>query len=171
MESGLSFRLQDGKIHLLEEEIESWRNDHTTAMAAWDLEDLVGESLSLWVSLQGLWGRLRKLATKNRIREFQQPGESLLKLFERQIRLLQKMEKLGSVYSQQGYAIDGLQGLPVAIMEAEVLRDHIRQTWPWDDSPILPLNREMAERSRKSIDKAVPVEEILSKLGSQPGSH
>jgi hypothetical protein len=52
----LLFHLQDGKIRVLEDTLESWKQNHDQAMLALDIEDMVGECLSCWEDLRRMGG-------------------------------------------------------------------------------------------------------------------
>src|SRR5438093_13276742 len=83
----LLFRLQDGKIRVLEEAVESWKRDHEDAMRALDVEDLIAGCLSCWEDIRRSWVRTRRLATLNRLWDLQQVGTTVLDLIRRSIRL------------------------------------------------------------------------------------
>jgi hypothetical protein len=147
----LLFRLQDGKIRVLEETVESWKREREGAVLALDAEDVVAESLACWEDVRRSWVRTRRLATLNRLWDLQEIGQTVLSLLDRCIHVLEKVaESAEKVARDTGHAIDGREDLSEAIQEAGDLRDRVAKTWPWDERPVLPLDRKMAEASRSA---------------------
>ncbi len=171
MSRTLLFRLQSGKIRVLEEMVESWKPDHEGAMLALDLEDLVVECLSAWEDIRRAWARTRRQASINRVWNLQEVGTGMLELLDRALRLLAEVAGLAErVARDTGHTIEGSEGLPEAIREARELREHVHATWPWDDRPILKLDRRMIEESRaaRARGESLPVADILAQLQANP---
>lgn len=163
----LLFRLQDGKIRVLEEVIESWKREHDDAMRAQDVEDLIAECLSCWEDIRRSWVRTRRLATLNRLWDLQEAGTTVVDIISRAIRLLGNVGSLAeTIASDTGHAIEGRDNVPEALREASELREHVNKTWPWDNRPILKLDRKMAEESRakRARGESQNVTDILAGL-------
>jgi hypothetical protein len=151
MSRTLLFRLQDGKIRVLEETVESWKRNHEDALLALDVDDLIAECLSCWEDIRRSWVRTRRSAALNRLGDLQEVGTSVLDVLDRAIRLLVDVTALAKKVAQDtGHAVEGWEDLPEAIREARDLREHVNKTWPWDDRPVLKLDRKMAEESRSA---------------------
>jgi hypothetical protein len=149
MAQTLLVRSQDGKIRALEETLESWEGADESALVALNVEDLIAECLSGWEAVRRAWGRTRRLATQNRLPDLQEAGKSMRDLVERWIRLLREVDRVaGKLGRDTGDAIEGRDLLPEAAREARGLLDYLQKTWPWADSPALPLDRKMVEESR-----------------------
>src|SRR3954454_23718390 len=85
MTRALLFRLQDGKMRVLEETVESWKRDHEDARFAHDVEDLIAGCLSCWEDIRRAWVRTRRLVTLNRLWDLQEVGTTVLDLLGRSI--------------------------------------------------------------------------------------
>jgi len=164
----LLFHLQDGKMRFLEAAVESWKQDHEEAMRALDAEDLVAEGLSSWEDVRRLWNRTRSLASRNALEDIQESGAALLDLLNRSVRLLGNLAELADlVTSSTGHTIEGREKLPEAIRGATGLRDHVANTWPWDDRPAAIPSLEMIEAARarrERGERGIAVTEILAGL-------
>jgi hypothetical protein len=149
MSRALLFRLQDGRIRVLEEAVEFWKRDHEEAVLALDVEDLTAGCLSCWEDIRRSWVRTRRLATLNLLEDIDEVGVTVLDLLDRFIRLVGDVAALVErVAGDTGHAIEGRENLSEAVREAGDLREHVNKTWPWDKRPVLPLDRRMAEESR-----------------------
>jgi len=160
-------------MRVLEEEVESWKQDHDEAMRVLDAEDLIAESLSRWKDARRLWERARMLASRNELEDIEETGKALLDMLNRAISLFGTIaERAELVARHTGHAVEGQEKIPEALRDATGLRDHLVKTWPWDDRPVLPLNRQMIEESRASRERgeSLDVADILSILrqGSYP---
>jgi hypothetical protein len=167
MRRTLLFHLQDGKIRVLEEAVASWKRNHEDAMLALDTEDLVAGCLACWEDIRRSWVRTRKLATANRLWDLHEVGTTVLNLISRAISLLEDIAGLAEkVASDTGHALEGRENLSEALREAGDLREHVKKTWPWDDRPILTLDRKMAEESRvaRARGESQDVTAILASL-------
>jgi hypothetical protein len=166
----LLFRLQDGKIRVLEETVESWKRDREGALLALDAEDLVAEGLACWEDVRRSWMRTRRLATLNRLWDLQEVGKTMLGLLDRCIHVLGNVAgSAEKVAHDTGHAIEGRENLAEAMREAADLRDRVAKTWPWDERPVLPLDRKMAEASRaaQARGEARDVADILAGLRAE----
>jgi len=167
MSQTLLFRLQDGKMRVLEEVVGSWKRNHEDALRALDVEDLITGCLSCWEEIRHAWVRTRRLATLNRLEDLQEVGTTMLDLLSRCIRLLGDIASLAEIVARDmGYALEGRENLPEVIREAENLREHVNKTWPWDHRPVLSLDRTMAEQSRsaRARGESQDVADILAGL-------
>ncbi len=146
------FRLQSGRVRVLEETVEAWQLAHAEAMRARAMEDLVSESLTFPDGLRAVWTRILEDVREDRIREFQITGQAILHLFDRAINLLTVLKQSAQkVASDTGHTVEGLDKLDAAASDLQQLRDHIKASWPWDDRPWPPLDRAMVEGSRADI--------------------
>ncbi len=163
----LLFRLQDSKIRILEEAVESWKRDHEDALFVQDVEELIAGCLSCWEDIRRSWVRTRRLALGNWLWDLQDAGTTVLDLLGRCIRLLEDVAGLAEkVAGDLGRAIEGQENLPEAIREASDLREHVNKTWPWNNRPVLPLDRKMADQSRaaRARGESQDVADILASL-------
>jgi len=147
----LLFRLQEGKIRVLEEAVESWKRDHEDAVLALDVEELIVGCLSTWEDIRRAWLRTRRLAILNRLSDLEEAGTTMLDLLDRCLHRLVEVANLAEgAVRDTGHAIDGREDLSEATREIRELRVHVSKTWPWQRRPVLPLNGTMAEESRST---------------------
>ncbi len=113
------------------------------------------------------WMRTRRLATLNRLWDLQEVGKTMLGLLDRCIHVLGNVAASAEKAAHDtGHAIEGREDLSEAMREAADLRDRVAKTWPWDERPVLPLDRTMAEASRvaQARGESRDVAEILAGL-------
>jgi hypothetical protein len=161
------FRLQDGRIRVLEQAVEYWKRDHEDAGLAMDVEDLIAGCLSCWEDIRRSWVRTRRLATLNQLDDIEEAGTTVIELLDRFLRLLGEVGALGEkAAADTADAIQGRENLTEAMREAGELREHVNKTWPWDDRPVLALDRNMVKASRdaRARGEAQDVAAILAAL-------
>jgi predicted transposase YbfD/YdcC len=167
MSRTLHLRLQDGKIRVLEETVESWKRDHEGALLGQEVEDMISGCLSCWEDIRRSWARTQRLAVLNRLGDLQEAGTTILDLLQRSIHLLEDVAVLAEkVVGNTEQLIEGQEDLHASLREASTLREHIRNTWPWDNRPVLTLDRKMVEESRaaRTRGESQDVADILAGL-------
>src|SRR5205807_964317 len=97
----------------------------------------------------------------------QEADKTILDLLDRFLRLLEIVAELAEEGGRQtGRVLEGRENLPGAIREVGALRDHVGETWPWDERPVLLLDRKMAEESRaaRARGESQDVAALLARL-------
>lgn len=135
---GINIPLQTrrAKAQALREAAESWKAEHDEAMAAYALQDLVGQCLDAPADLRAVWDSMMAAAEAEVVDDYEAAGTSLFAVCDHILGAIEQIHELASGFAARtGHTIAGLDRLAQVIVEAKGLRDAYRRTWPREGDP------------------------------------
>jgi len=167
MRMPLRFRLQEKRVHALEETYESWRAEHLEAMEVRDTEELIAECLTLVQAMADLWHVTWQDLTSRPCEDLDAVGRTLRDHFDSGYRVVRKvLDFVDDFAATTQHTIEGRDALQRASRSLAQLRDRVMAGWPWSNRPVPPINWDMVEKGREARERGeyASTEEILARL-------
>src|SRR5262245_13986507 len=160
MIDNLLVRVRRREAEALLEDVEAWKAEHTAAMQASSIVDLIDLCLALPENAENMVRSARNWLLEGRQAGFQAVGEAAVRTIEVWRDVSRLVCDLARSVESRGYIVDGIPELEQAIIDLERLRvlvfDHWRQT---------PTDQEVSE-ARAAFDRGecLPPDEAFAEI-------
>jgi len=118
------------RSYLVEEFVETWQIEHSEAMLAFDLDEIVHECLDLGKLLQYVWPRLLKLLFNEQIDDIETTGRVFQSAMERALRVFSRVQGLVAYVKEKGYPLGESEELDKIAMVSKQLVTDFQERWP-----------------------------------------
>src|SRR5271165_1076137 len=115
MAERMLYRLYRDQVQAVQGTVEAWQAEHSSAMAARDVEDIVRASRHFAGSAEQMLSDTFDDIERGRIDDLDEAGRSLRAAFEQALELLVTARRLAQGRADVGYPIEGLAELDSAI--------------------------------------------------------
>jgi hypothetical protein len=152
-------KLYRGQYRVVEEAVESWKADHDAAMAACDIEEIIGICIGINFRVAE-WARvLWDTGFQGKVGNPEESGKSLLKVLKAGAEAWQALVEGVEDYTARGYVLENAGRVPAARAKMQALHDDFAVRWPF-------IRKEDVERGAGEIvaGKCVTGEELLREL-------
>jgi hypothetical protein len=118
------------RSYLVEELVETWQIEHSQAMFARDLEELVQECLELSGLLTKGWQSAVHVLFDEQFDDLDTIGKMLKVAIDKSIGVFRKVEDLISEAIRKHYDIEGAEAFRRAVSDTVAMKKEVEKQWP-----------------------------------------
>jgi hypothetical protein len=169
MTEAMLFRFRGREINQLLEAAESWKTDHDCAMTAYDMEDLVTESLKLEANVRQLLRRTWERCAGQAEAVRNEANETIKEILIGSNYALTKVLNAVTRFSKAtGHSVAGADKLRESQARLDALAKRDLSEWLWDYPEPPAIDRDMIRRSDEAFGRGEgeDLHEVLDRMMS-----